>query len=214
MEIEQFDKIFEALISHFSFTLKRSVTKREIFNALFLLLADETYVGGKEHNKHKSTRNERLVNGVIPKFGGSKGMVFGLVERDGKVINQVIPATTSENIIPIIQKQVEQGSHISTDDLLMYRNVTKVGYTHSFVRHGRGEYVVGDSHTGTIDGYWSLLKRGIIGIYHSTSKKHLHRYCDEFTYRYNTRNVSDTERFINVLTRVANARLTYEQLIK
>ena len=62
--------------------------------------------------------------------------------------------------------------------------------------------------------YWSLLKRGIIGIYHSTSKKHLHRYCDEFTYRYNTRHISDTERFINVLTKSADARLTYKQLIQ
>lgn len=176
--------------------------------------ADETYIGGKEHNKHKSTREKRLVNGVIPKFGGNKGMVFGLLERDGKVVNHVIPETKSENILPIIQKQVKEGSHITTDDLLLYRNVKNVGYTHSFVRHGRGEYVVGDSHTATIDGFWSLLKRGIIGIYHSTSKKHLYRYCDEFTFRYNTRELTDNDRFISVLTQVANARLTWTKLVK
>ena len=175
---------------------------------------DETYIGGKEKNKHQSTRNDRLVNGKIPKFGGEKGMVFGLLERDGKVVNHVIPQTNGENIFPIIQQQVKQGSHITTDDLPLYRNIPRLGYEHTFVKHGEGEYVVGNSHTGSIDGYWSLLKRGIIGIYHQTSKKHLHRYCDEFAYRYNTREISDNDRFFDVLERVANARLTYKKLIE
>ncbi len=175
--------------------------------------ADEAYVGGKESNKHASSREKRLVNGKIPKFGGEKTMVFGLLQRDGKVINQVIPHTRPEYILPIIQKNVKKGSHITTDDLALYRNVIYSGFIHSSVSHSKGEYVNGESHTGTLDGYWGLLKRGIIGIYHSASKKHLHRYCDEFSFRYNTRKLKEVERYELALKQSFGRRLKWDNLV-
>lgn len=84
-------------------------------------------------------------------------------------------------------------------------------YTHSIVNHGSWEYVRGNAYTNTIEGFWSLLKRGIIGIYHSTSKKHLQKYVDEFVFRYNTRDMSEWERF-NTLLMNCDFRLTYNQL--
>ncbi len=176
---------------------------------------DETYVGGKTKNKHRSKVAElrKLSGGKIPStIGSDKAMVFGLAERNGKIVNHVIPDTRACYLLPIIQKQVKKGSHMITDDLLIYRNVKKLGYSHFYVRHSRGEYVVGDAHTGNVDNYWSLLKRGIIGIYHYTSKKHLHRYCDEFCFRYNTRNDNEQNRFILSILQSNGRRLTYKNL--
>ena len=98
-----------------------------------------------------------------------------------------------------------------TDEWLGYNKLKKI-YDHSFVKHNSGQYVNGRVHTNTIEGFWSILKRGIVGIYHFTSKKHLQMYVDEFVFRYNTREVSESERF-NYLLGNCNYRLTYNQLI-
>jgi transposase-like protein len=143
--------------------------------------------------------------------------VFGLVERRGKyskVINYVVPNTTTESLIPLINKTIKKGSIMVSDDLGMYRGVVKDGYHHYSVKHKDHEYVNGIAHTAAIDGYWSLLKRGIIGIYHNVSPKHLHRYCDEFAYRYNTRSKKDVERFNEVFANAEGKRLRYPDLIK
>lgn len=181
---------------------------------------DETYVGGKEKNKHQSAHAKAK---RLEKAGGklgrgtqssdTKSVVVGLLERDGSVINFVVPKADEENLLPLIEQNVEKGSTMLTDGLNMYCGVVALGYNHEAVNHSAGEYVRGDSHTGTIDGYWSLLKRGIVGIYHNVSPKHLHRYCDEFAYRYNTRGQKDSERFHHSLARVDGKRLTYKRLV-
>jgi hypothetical protein len=84
-------------------------------------------------------------------------------------------------------------------------------FSHSFVKHGEGVYVVGDCHTNTIEGFWSLLKRGIVGTYHSVSVKHLDRYIDEFEFRYNSRDLTEAKRFQNTVV-LSNKRLTYKAL--
>ena len=182
---------------------------------------DETYVGGKEKNKHQTphSKNKRLA-----KSGGKLGrgthshdtktMVLGLLERNGKIVTHIIPKTTPENILPVIANSEAKGSTMVTDDLFLYRQVVALGYKHEAVRHRQNEYVRGIAHTGTIDGYWSLLKRGIIGIYHSVSPKHLHSYCNEFSYRYNTREKTVQERFDHSITQCNGKRLTYDRLIK
>ena len=102
----------------------------------------------------------------------------------------------------------------------MYQLFVWLGYTglnsdyqHEVLKHNEGKFVNSNNfHTNSVEGFWSLLKRGIFGIYHSTSPKHLNKYCDEFSYRYNTRNITDSTRFNLSLTN-ADERLTYKQLI-
>jgi hypothetical protein len=100
---------------------------------------------------------------------------------------------------------------LHTDEWLGYKTLSKI-YDHSIVKHNQGQYVNGRVHTNTIEGFWSLLKRGIIGIYHFTSKKHLQNYVDEFVFRYNTRNHSGADRF-NLLLANIGVRTTYKGLI-
>lgn len=167
---------------------------------------DETYIGGKTKNKHLSKR-ENIGGGV----GGKTG-VIGLLQRGGDVKTQVLTDTQKANFQLIIRKNVSDDAIMVTDEHPKYRRV-KREFTHLTVIHGKGNYVTGTAHTNTIEGFWSLLKRGIDGIYHQVSPKHLHRYCDEFGYRYNTRKVTDCERFEIVLKRVNGKRLTYAALI-
>lgn len=145
--------------------------------------ADETYIGGKEKNKHKDKRTG-LGRGSVGKIP-----VMGLLERGGKVKARKVSATTAKVLQAIIKAQVKKCTHIMTDEWGGYYGIDgKKGYKHSFVRHSRGKYVDGIAHTNTIEGFWALLKRGIFGQYHHISDKHLNAYINEFCFRYNNRN--------------------------
>lgn len=178
---------------------------------------DETYIGGKEHFKHQSpsAKAKRLKGRrSMPKTQGSdKTMVLGLLQRDGKVVNHIVKNANGASLIPIINKQVKKGSTMVTDQLTAYKELPNWGYNHESVNHSQHEYVKGNAYTATIDGYWGLLKRGIYGIYHQVSPKHLHRYCDEFAFRYNSREKKEAQRFEDSITQCANKRLTYRRLI-
>lgn len=168
---------------------------------------DETYVGGKLKNKHKSQRTK-----AKPGRGSeNKTMVFGLLE-DGKVKNYVVPDVTTERLIKIMQDQVAKGSTIVTDGFHVYKRLSD-NYDHIVVDHSKDQYVVNGFHTNSIEGYWSLLKRGIIGIYHFVSPQHLHRYCNEFSFRYNTRKSTEASRFDFSIEQSEGKRLTYRKLI-
>ena len=165
---------------------------------------DETYVGGKDFNRHKNKK----------KGAGAKTMVVGAVKRGGKVVTKVIPATTTENIQKFITDTVEQGSTMVTDEHNAYKRVSDK-YTHHTVNHGEKEYVKKDNksvHTNSIEGYWNILKKQIVGIHHSVSPKHLQRYCNENAFRYNNRALAQDERFADVLAN-CNGRLKYQDLI-
>ena len=112
----------------------------------------------------------------------------------------------------MITGHVRRTAILYTDEWHGYKKAHKL-YTHFTVEHGKGQYVDGDAHTNTIEGFWALLKRGYIGIYHYMSKKHLHRYVDEFVFRYNTRKISDSERFNFLLVRTHAYNMTYNDLI-
>lgn len=140
--------------------------------------ADETYIGGKETNKHRSKRNSKNIGGM------GKEPVFALVERKGQVRSQHVPGVSARTLRPILVAQVDAKTFLMTDDAGQYRHMHK-DFNHQTVNHGAGEYVRGDAHTNTIENYFSILKRGITGTFHHVSQQHLKRYLAEFDYRYN-----------------------------
>jgi len=166
---------------------------------------DETYIGGKNKNKRKSKR----VTGS--QGGAGKTMVFGAIQREGKVIAKVVKDTTAETLIGEIKKNIETGSVMVSDENVSYNTVGQ-NYKHVTVSHGKEEYVRGAAHTNSIEGVWSLLKRQIVGIHHSVSPKHLQRYCNESTYRYNSKQLAQDERFAASLAN-CEGRLKYQDLI-
>ncbi|NDW19019.1 IS1595 family transposase [Dysgonomonas sp. 216] len=165
--------------------------------------ADETYVGGKKRkgDKRKKTQGRSTL---------IKVPVMGLLS-DGKVYTEIIPKASGWVLKTIINRLVKQGSVIVTDGWKGYSGLSK-DFIHKVVDHSHGQYVKDGFHTNSIEGFWSQLKRGILGIYHLVSPKHLHAYCDEFAYRYNTRDMSDGERFELFLSGCTD-RLKYKELI-
>ena len=168
---------------------------------------DETYVGGKSKNRHADKK--------IPNSQGrstkDKTPVLGAVDLNTQVAIQVVPDTKAAIIRPIIEKWVREGAIMVTDEWHSY-NVLSEKFFHVVVKHIEGEYVRGAFTTNNIENYWSQLKRGIYGIYHHVSAKHLQRYCEEFAYKYNTRKIKDVERF-EVTVRRCGGRLKYKRLI-
>jgi transposase-like protein len=169
--------------------------------------ADETFIGGKNKNRHSDKK--------VPQSQGrstkDKTPVAGVVERNGKLTAKKVENTQMESLTPFVVAMVKQSATLYTDEWLGYNGLKKI-YDHSFVKHNAGQYVDGRIHTNTLEGFWSLLKRGIFGIYHSTSRKHLQMYVDEFVFRYNTRKSTSNVRFDLLLSNMEN-RLTYKQLI-
>jgi transposase len=139
---------------------------------------DETYIGGKRRG---------LGNRGRPSEASHYVPVFGMVERKGRVSAKVVRNVKTATLMPHIKKRVLSSAMIYTDEGLSYRPLTKRGYQHKRVHHKQQVYVVGDVHTNTIEGFWALLKRGLSGVYHSVSAKHLQSYLDEYTFRYNHR---------------------------
>ena len=168
---------------------------------------DETYVGGKNKNRHNSKKVEQAQGRSLK----DKAPVVGMVERNGKLNAHKVDDVQSQTLTKEIIKNVKESANLYTDEWLGYNGISKI-YDHSVVKHNEGEYVNGRIHTNTIEGFWSLLKRGIIGIYHFISKKHLQNYVDEFVFRYNTRNSNEVDRF-NLLLSNTEIRTTYRRLI-
>lgn len=165
---------------------------------------DETFVGGKDKNRHASKKKG---------YNDDKGMVFGALETEsGKVKTKVLTDTTGKSLQGAVKQFVHEGSIMVSDDHRGY-SALKNDYAHVMIRHSAGEYVNGAFTTNGIENFWSLFKRGIIGIYHQVSNKHLQAYADEFAYRYNSRKLNDQERLATVLTQT-QGRLKYKDLTK
>lgn len=168
---------------------------------------DETYVGGKETNKHK---NKRLAKSD---HLGGKQAVLTLVERDGRVRSFHVPRVTAKTLRPIIVQTAHRASHLMTDGARMYPRVGREFANHSSVDHAAGEYVrMGFHHSNTVENYFSILKRGVIGTFHHVSEQHLARYLAEFDFRYSNRSglgVDDTQRTDELLRGIGGKRLTY-----
>jgi len=135
---------------------------------------DETYIGGKAKGKRG-------------RGAAKKTPVFGAVERDGKIKTKVVLNVRKLTLMPLIKDMVIDSSVIVTDESNSYNDVKKLGHLHESINHSKGQYVDGDVHTNTIEGFWSQFKRSVHGTYHSISRKHLQLYLDEFSFRYSHR---------------------------
>lgn len=162
---------------------------------------DETYVGGKAKNRK---------NYVPPKEA-----VVALVERDGKVRSFHVATVTAKTLRPIIKEHTDRASYIMSDESPVYPSAVD-GRSHGTVNHSAEEYVRAHFwHTNTVEGYFSILKRGIYGVYHHVSPAHLHRYCAEFDFRFNNRTAlgcEDAERFSAAIAGIKGKRLTYRRI--
>lgn len=165
---------------------------------------DETFIGQKKD---------------MPKRRGyaHKHAVMTLVERGPKGANARsfhVDGTKASDLLPIIKKNVHPATHVMTDEAGQYAHLNKHFTEHDFVTHGTGEYVRGIAHTNTVEGFYSVFKRGMKGVYQHCSEKHLHRYVAEFDFRYNNRTrlgVEDAERTDRALKGIVGKRLTYRR---
>jgi transposase-like protein len=161
--------------------------------------ADETYIGGKAKNR----------KGKVP----TKEAAFALVERDGRVRSFHVANVTAKTLRPVMQAQIDEQSYVMTDEAPIYRKIGKEFAGHGSVNHSIEEYVRGGFwHTNTVESYFSILKRGINGVYHHVSPAHLKRYLAEFDFRHNERvalGVDDSERATRALRGTVGKRLTY-----
>lgn len=168
--------------------------------------ADETFIGGKEKNKHAHKRTPGSQGGA------NKVAVMGILERDGELRAKVVPDTTAKTLNAEINANVAPGTNIMTDE---HRGYTKLGdkFHHHTVNHSIGEYVKHYFiHTNGLENAWSLFKRKIDGIHHFVSGEHLDLYLAEFTFRHNRRNMDEGSR-VNALLGQTEGRLTYKELI-
>ena len=151
---------------------------------------DETFVGGKAKNKHKDKRGGRGGTGGGGPRGGvgsGKAVVAGAVQRKGNVVARVVANVDGPSLLGFIRNSVStQVSLVCTDSWRSYKSLGKE-FPHGVIDHRKGEYVMGAVHTNTIEGFWSMVKRGIIGTYHKVSHKYLSLYVNEFEFRYNNR---------------------------
>jgi len=150
--------------------------------------ADETYIGGARHG----TRG-RGADGKTP--------VIGIAQRQGKVIAEVADDVKSSTLTPFITQNVAHDVVIYTDEFPSYNTLDRIGFNHKRINHGAKQYVNGNIHVNNIEGFWSLVKRGISGCYHSVSPKYLQSYVNEYSFRYNHRD-DETPMFLNVLNQI------------
>lgn len=165
---------------------------------------DETYVGGKPRKGTGTHKRGR---------GTAKAPVVGLVEREGNVISKPVKSVDGKTLKGAVRDHVDGSSTLMTDEWPSYRGLDREYTAHQIIRHNEGQYSINGVNVNTIESFWALLKRGIHGIFHSVSKKHLSRYCAEFSFRWNTRRIDDGRRMDAVLRRTGNKRLMYRTLV-
>lgn len=169
-------------------------------NGLFtgIVEIDETYIGGAKANHSKKKRQARRDSGLQITGMQDKQAVIGLLERAGRIKLQVVEKAHGKTIKPIIEQTVSKDASLVTDGFGGYAGLDKQYKEHQILNKEKEEYVRGEYHTNTIEGFWTLLKRGIYGQYHRVSVAHLQAYLDEFTFKYNHRgNKSSFDLLIN-----------------
>jgi transposase-like protein len=173
--------------------------------------ADETYIG-----KGAGARRRKAVLGpgkgwVVPRDGQEKLKVVTLVEREGRARSIHVRHLTANTVRDVLVKNADRRSHLMTDESNVYRNIGSTFASHRRVNHSKHEYARGEVSTNTIEGFFSIFKRGMKGIYQHCSERHLQRYLNEFDFRYSNRKVSDTERALIALKGIEGKRLYYRR---
>lgn len=148
--------------------------------------ADETYIGGSEENKHYYKKKGPPKRGMAHKTA-----VLGMVERKGKIVVKVLERTWGKEIKPILKQKIDKSSEIVTDGFGGYANIDQYFTKHTILNHSKFVRKKGQYYTNTIEGFWSMLKRAIIGQYHKISPEYLQGYLNEITYKFNNRNEKD-----------------------
>jgi transposase-like protein len=179
----------------------RHAMAQEPMNLSGIVEVDETYVGGPRRRR----------TGRPGPNDGVKTPVMALVERGGRVRAMALDRVTGDNVQDIIRREVSRDAHMMSDELNVYHPLSMGFRKHDMIRHSDKVYVRGNVHTNTVEGFFGLLKRGIIGSFHHVSKGHLGRYIDEFSFRYNARTVTDGERAAMLVAAAEGKRLTFAQ---
>lgn len=164
--------------------------------------ADETFIGGKPHNRHIGKRSP----------APPKTPVLSVIERGGNVRSVAVASVTAKTLRAAIDENVVRQARLMTDGAGAYTSIGRSFASHDTVDHVAGEYVRGDAHVNTAESYFSILKRGIFGVYHHVSEQHLGRYLAEFDQRWNTRRLADGERALLAVRGAEGRRLTYRPL--
>ena len=167
---------------------------------------DETYVGGKPRPGSGKPRGTGR--------GTKKAPVMAMVERDGRARSKPVARVDGETLKGEVRQNVDRDSIIMTDEWAAYRGLSAdYRFGHLTVNHSQGEYARGGVHTNTVESYFALLKRGVYGTFHSISKKHLGRYCDEFSFRWNTRKLNDGDAMVEAVKGMVGKQLPYSVLV-
>jgi len=193
--------------------LRHAMAEEGSFMLSGVVEVDETYVGGKRRAGNRKDGRVMLTGRPGPQ-DRTKTAVVALVERKGRAISFPVDRVDGRTLQTEIRARVRKSTHMMSDELHAYDGLSMGFAGHDTVKHSAGEYVRENVHTNTVEGFFSILKRGIVGTFHHVSKGHLHRYCNEFAFRYTHRiacGVNDSDRAALIVLAAEGKRLTYKQ---